>query len=211
MRVSLLGLRWAGLVALLVIGAGPVAASVFDVTADTSVLSGMPGFLVFDFIDGGPPDNAVTLGPLTSDGTQGAASIIGNVTGTGPWKFSDAGPSAFNELQVPFNPIGTSLSFSFTTTDNPADPGSSPDAFSFFILGTDLVTSLVTTSDPTGADSIFLYNIGQGAQGLSVYTVNESGFSIEVTPGSAPAPEPGSLALLVAGVVALFAKRRITR
>ena len=211
MRVSLLGLRWAGLVALLVIGAGPVAASVFDVTADTSVLSGIPGFLVFDFIDGGPPDNTVTLGPLTSDGTQGAASISGNVTGTGPWTFSDAGPSAFNELQVPFNPIGTSLSFSFTTTDNPPDPGSSPDAFSFFILGTDLVTSLVTTSDPTGADSIFLYNIGQGPQGLSVYTAIESGFSIQVTPGSAPAPEPGSLALLVAGVVALFAKRRITR
>ena len=210
MRGSLLGLCRAALVALLVAGAGPVAASAFDVTADTSLLSGMQGILVFDFIDGGPPNNAVTLSTLTSDGTQGATSITGNVTGTGPWTFSDAG-SAFNELQVPFNPIGTSLAFSFTTTDNPSDPGSSPDAFSFFILGTDLVTPLITTSDPTGADSIFLYSIGQGTQGLSVYTANESGFSIRVTPASTPAPEPDSLALLVAGVVALSARRRVAR
>ena len=56
---------------------GPVAASSFDVTIDSTALNGVDAVLVFDFIDGGPPDNAVTLSALTSNGTQGSASPSG--------------------------------------------------------------------------------------------------------------------------------------
>jgi hypothetical protein len=207
MRLRTFGLPTA---AVLAASMGFVAAganaSAFDVSVDSAPLSGNPAVLVFDFIDGGSPSNTVVLYALTSNGTQGPVSTTGNVTGTGPWTFSDVGPSFFNELQVPYNPMGPSLSFSFATTDNAPDPGSLPDAFSFFILDTDLITPLITTNDPTGADSLFLYSIGQG---LGVYTADQHGFSIQVTP-SQTMPEPGTLLLFCAAVGVFIARRRFT-
>jgi hypothetical protein len=89
-------------------------------------------------------------------------------------------------------------------------PSSTPDGFSLF-MGSDPFTPLFTTDDPTGSDDLFLYSIGAGAQGLSVYNLVpvRTGFSISVSPSQAP--EPGSLALLVAGVVALSTRRRFMR
>jgi len=210
-----------GLAVALLLGAGIARAGTFDVTINSPSLFGSPAVLVFDFTDGGPPDNTVLLSTLTSNGTQGSTSIVGNIndlggTGIGPWTFSDApvpadpsNPSSFNELQVTFGPMGSLVSFSFTTTDNPPDGGSFPDAFSFFILNPDQ-SFLVTTDDPTGANALFLYSIGQGADGLSVFTADLSEFSFTVTPAQA-APEPASLALLAAGLAALSTRRRHTR
>jgi hypothetical protein len=203
-RAGLLGL-------LLIFHTAAAASAVFNVTVDSTVLSGSPGVLVFDLIDGGPPDNSVILSALVSDGTQGATSTAGGVTGSGPWLFTDAGGSFFNELQIPFNPMGSSLSFSFTTSDNPPDPSSFADSFSFFILNTDLTTPLITTDDPTGANSVFLYSFGQGEQGLLVYTADQDDFSIAVIPQPSVVPEPGTLALLVGGIVALSTRRRSKR
>jgi hypothetical protein len=178
--------------------AGPT----FKVTLDTTFLSGLPAVLAFDFIDGGTPSNSLTLSPLTSDGIQGSISTTGDVSGTAPWIFSDN--SLFNELLVSFAPMGSSLSFSFTTTDKPPDPGSFPDGFSFFILNTDLST-LITTDDPLGANSLLQYSLGDGANGLTVFAPDQTGLSIVVTP-TFSAAEPGSLALValafLAGLVA---------
>jgi hypothetical protein len=211
MRVYTKGLLLAaGLAVSLLFSAGGVYATAFVVTIDSTSLSGSTAVLAFDFIDGGPPHNTVNLSTLISNGTQGSTSTIGNVTGTGPWTFSDAGNSFFNELLVTFSQMGSALSFSFTTTDNAPDLGSFSDAFSFFILGIDLITPLITTDDPTGANALFLYSIGQGVQALNVYAPEQTGFSIRVVP-SQSAPEPGSLALLVVGVVALSMRKRLLR
>jgi len=211
MQFRLRNLAHAGLLGLLlIVHTGAAVSAVFNVTVDTG-LSGSPGILVFDFIDGGPPDNSVILSAIVSDGIQGSTSITGNVFGAGPWIFSDTGPSFFNELQIPFNPMGSLLSYSFTTSDNLPDPGPFPDSFSFFILDTDGVTPLITTDDPTGANSIFLYSLGQGGQGLLVYTADQTGFSIAVIPQPSAVPEPGTLALLVVGIMALSARRHSKR
>src|SRR5205823_9749472 len=103
--------------------------------------------------------------------------------------------------------LGTSMSFSFTTTDNPPDPGSFPDSFSFFVLDSSAVFPLITTNAPGGSDALFEFDItGLGANSLNVYTPDQSGFSIQVSaPGGIP--EPGSLALLAAGFSAFFARR----
>jgi hypothetical protein len=192
----------------LLISSAGLNALTFDVVVNTTSLNGLDATLAFDFLDGGSPSNTVILSTLTSDGTQGATSASGDVTGSGPWTFSDLGnTSIFNELLVDFTPMGTSLAFSFTTTDNPPDPGSSPDSFSFFVL-----TPLITTDEPLGSNALFLFNLGQGAQGLTVYNpilLPDQIFSIEVTPAPG-APEPGTLALLAAGFGAMLWRRRST-
>ena len=180
-------------------------ATTIDVTVDTSFLNGLPAVLAFDFIDGGPPDNTVTLSALTSDGTQGSPSTTGNVTGTGPWTFSDAGGGAFNELLVPFNPMGTSLLFSFTTTDHPP-AGPVPDGFSMFVLNASATSTLINTNDPTGADALFVLGIGQGFAGATQYEPQQTGFAVTLTPVR-PLPEPGSLALALLGTLTLLARR----
>ncbi|HKE84701.1 MAG TPA: PEP-CTERM sorting domain-containing protein [Vicinamibacterales bacterium] len=199
------------------LASGVAHASTFDITVDSTFLSGNPAVFIFDFIDGGPPDNEVTLSALISSGVPASPSYIGNLAaiGTGQWTFSDAGGSFFNELQLPFVTMGPSVSFSFTTTDNAPGPGSLPDAFSFFVVSIDdFTTPLFTTSDPTGANALLLFNLGQGASGLSVYGHDQSGFSIQVRePGVPPeqVPEPSSLALFAFGTAAMFARRRIVR
>ena len=201
----------AGMGLVVVLGAARAHAGAFDVTIDSTPLQGTAAVLVFDFFDGGPPDNTVDLSALSSDGTQGATTIIpaGSITGTGPWHFPDAGSP---ELQVSFTKLGTFVSFSFVTSDNPADPlsGSSPDAFSFSILNPDL-SPLIATDEPLGSNALFLYNIGEGPDGLAIFnpqlTPEQAGFSFVVTPAQS-VPEPTSFALLAAGLVALSTRRR---
>ena len=207
MRVFLSTLFRIWVVALGFVSVGAMA-SVFNVTVDTGFLNGSPSVLGFDFIDGGSPSNSVTLSSLTANGTIDATSITGDVTGTGPWMFADS--SLFNELLVAFNPTGSSLTFSFSTSDNAADPGSSPDAFSFFVLATDLITPLITTNDPTGANALFLFSLGQGAAGLAVYSPEQAGFSIEV---AAPQsiPEPSTIALLAAALLIVGRRKRLLK
>src|SRR5437660_10451333 len=83
-------------------------ATTINVTINSTALNGVAAVLAFDFIDGGPPDNTVTLSALTSNGTQDSTSTTGNVTGTGPWVFSDAGESLLKGMLVTFNQRGTS-------------------------------------------------------------------------------------------------------
>ncbi len=191
---------------LAILTASSVLATTIDVTIDSSFLNGLPAVLAFDFIDGGPPDNDVTLSALTSDGTQFSTSTTGNVTGGGPWTFSDAGASFFNELLVTFNPMGTSLSFSFTTTDNGPSTGSLPDAFSMFVLDPTATSAVITTDDPTGADALWVFDLGEGANGIRTYAPDQAGFSVSAVPAQMPGPSP--LALLLAGAAAWLAGGR---
>jgi hypothetical protein len=184
-----------------------VGATTFNVVINSSGFSGSSATLAFDFLDGGPPSNTVTLSALTSNGTQGLTQLTGGVSGSGPWTFTDA--AFFSELLISFDPLGTTMSFSFTTSDNPASPGSFPDAFSFFVLDSSATLPLITTDAPGGSDALFEFDFsGQGIGGLSVYTPDQTGYSIEVSsPGTAP--EPGSLALLAGGIMALLVRRRV--
>ncbi len=202
----------AAIVALLSVPSALVRAATFDVAIDTSFLNGMQAVVAFDFIDGGtPPDNSVVLSPLTSNGTQSSTSTTGNVIGSGPWTFSDAGGSFFDELLVAFNPMGTSLSFSFTTTDKPPEEGALPDGFSMYVLDSSGLLPLIATDDPTGAGALFLYSFGQGSRGMSVFGVDQQGFTVNATAGPNPAPEPGIPSLLLAGAIALLMRKRLVR
>jgi hypothetical protein len=182
-----------------VLVAGNVCATPIQVTVDTSSLAGTVANLAFDLIDGGPPPNSVTVFDFASDGTLGTTIVLtGDVTGALPGLVTIGDTTGFNEYLQDIA-LGTFLTFRFDTTGNPADigAGSSADAFSFFLLDPQTGLSLVPTSDPTGAGSLLLYSIGE-LEPLQVFS--ESVQAIEV-PSSAP--EPGGLALVVAGLLGL--------
>lgn len=214
--------RWHILVPLglsLLLASGVARSVAFDVTINTGTLAGGNGVLAFDLIDGGPPSNTVQLSAITTDGSPVDTSTEGGVSGSGPWEITDS--SFFNELQISYSPLGATISFSFSTANNPpdADAGSLPDSFSLFLLGPSLLDpsaliSLLSTTDPTGADALFLFSFGSGAQGFEVYQTTSTsveGFFVQVRESPPTGvPEPGSLALLAIGATAAFLRRRRT-
>lgn len=174
------------------------AAIIYDVNINTTGLSGVFGNLAFDLINGdGANNNSVSITQLTTDGT-------GLVT----TDFSISDVLFFNEVQRSLT-FGTFLSFSFSATTNFA--GGTPDSFSFFLLNSSGTLSLVTTSDPTGADSLFGLDLDGTAAGLltTSFATEPQGVSVTVAP-AAPIPEPASLATwsLMAAGIGVFARRR---
>jgi hypothetical protein len=207
---NLRGLRSTlGLLAIVVLLSSGAHGVPIRITIDTSSLAGTDAALAFDFINGGPPANSMTIFGFASDGTLGAASSTGGVTGTFPGTVTIADTAFFNEYLQHIR-LGTSLAFSFDTTGNAAAPVSFPDAFSFFLLDADAMASLVSTSDPTGADSLLFYSIGE-ANPLVTFSSNAVTIRVGQT-----VPEPGALALAMAsllafGVVRMAGKRARSR
>jgi len=186
--------------------AGGLHAAPIQVTVDTSLLAGSTIDLAFDLTDGGPPDNTVTITGFTTDGSLDAAAIVtqGQVTGTLPGTVQLADTLGFSEYLQGIV-LGSSLQFIFDTTGKIADPGSFPDAFAFFLLDAGLP---IPTSDPTGANALFLYNIGDAAP-LQVYASDAVTVrAVDVTNG---APEPGVAALAIAALLALGVVRKVRR
>jgi len=184
-------------------------ASPLLVTVDTSALTGVSAIIAFDLTGGPTPGNTVTLSNFATDGTLGSSSTTGTVSGAFPGIVTlDDTITFFNEYSQA-ETLGTTFSFAFDTTGNaPADPAF-PDGFSLFLLDPNNVgpfgpLPLVSTSDPTGADSLLLYNIGE-PDPLSVYQ------SDAVTVSVTGVPEPGTLALALAGLLALPVLRSVRK
>ena len=178
----------------------PVLAEPIRVTIDTGALSGTGATVAFDLIDGGSPANTVDLSSFTTDGALGGSSTSGGASGSFPGLVTLPDTSFFSEYLQSIT-LGTFLSFVFDTTNDAADPGSFPDAFSLFILDAAATASLVDTSDPTGANAIFVYNIGESSP-LVVYTANGLTVTVERL-NSVPEPGAPLLALTAFGLMLL--------
>jgi hypothetical protein len=177
----------------------PAYASPILVTVDTSALAGTQADLAFDLIDGGPPPNTVTLSGFTTDGTLGASSSTGDVTGAFPGTVTLADTSFFNEY-LQNETLGTTFQFILDSTNLPADLTSFPDGFALFLLDHATGLSLVTTSDPTGADALFLWSLGT-TTAPDLYSSD----TVHVTIGPVnPAPEPSTLSLAMIGIAGLI-------
>lgn len=164
--------------------AGPI-----PVTINTSLLAGTGAILAFDFVDGGPPGNTVAILNFNTDGTLGLVSTIGDVSGTLPGQVTLGDASFFNEYAQAIVLVNF-ISFIFDATANIPDSGSFPDAFSLFLLDPLTGLSLVTTSDPTGANALFLYSIGE-PNPLALYASSQVTVSVQTV------PEPGGLVLVL--------------
>jgi hypothetical protein len=196
--------------------AGAASAVPYQVTIDTTALSGAAAQLAFDFVDGGSPANTVVISGFTTDGTLGLSSTVGGVVGTLPGSLSLTDTAFFNEYLTDIT-LGTSISFVFTPTQNAPDPGSLPDAFSMFLLDPTTGLSLFGTTDPTLADALFQFDIdGTAAGALSAYSVPLQLAGVTVTPVEQGVPLSGTPWLMLAGGLALLTmrtsqRRRLTR
>lgn len=178
---------------LFLFGAPVADAAPVTFTIDTSSFVGSSGAVVFDFIDGGSPANVATVSNFSTDGTLGSAFIIGDVSGTllGAVQFGDQ--QFFNELLQELV-FGTSFTFSLSTTSGAADQASLPDGFSVFLLDSN-GNSIVQSSDPTGANAIFLVSLGEAVP-LKVFSANLVTVQNSV-------PEPSSIELVAASLIIL--------
>lgn len=177
---------------MLLSGISIAHAAPIGITIDTSALSGTASQLAFDLIDGGPPENTIIISNFSTDGTLGTASTIGDVTGALPGTLSLSDSSFFNEYLQDLM-IGSHISFVIEDSGNAPDFTSFPDGFSVFLLDPSTGLPLSSTSDPTGADSLFLLNIGISS-GLEIFQAD----NVSVT--ATTVPEPNSLLLVIAGL-----------
>lgn len=187
---------------------GASADTLYQVTINTTSLAGTAGTLAFDFTDGGPPSNQVTISDLESDGMLGNSATTGSVSGSAPTSFTLRDTVFFSEL-VQGLTLGKQLSFQLDATTNAPSPGSLSDTLSFFLLdGTGVsnsasAASLITTTDPTQANSLFTLQIdGTNGADVSIFSASPT-VSVTFGPVTNPVtgvPEPAPLPLLALGL-----------
>lgn len=166
-------------------------------TVDTSAISGTAGQIAFDFVDGGSPENNVTVSRFTTNGIPGSSSGFGSVVGNLSTGFTLSDDHFFSEYLLDFV-FGTTFSFLLSSTNNPPDINSFPDAFSLFILDVASGQSLTATTDPTGGNALFLLSTGTPSS-LDLYLSRE----IQVT--TASVPEPGTIWMVALALcIAIF-------
>jgi len=193
------------LASLILIGslASPAFADVVDITVDTSALNGTAAQLAFDFVAGGPPENSITITGFSTDGTLGSQSSTGSVTGTLPGDVTLSDTSFFNELLANIT-LGNSFSFQVDST-NLAPTGAFPDEFSLFVLDT-MGNPLMTSSDPTGADSLVTIDLTGGPS--STVTAYTSSVSL-APPATSAVPEPSTLIPMAVAAGLILLTRRV--
>jgi hypothetical protein len=179
------------------------------VNIDTAPIQGQTGYLAFDFLGGAPVEsNTIVISSFTSNASLGTLVLTGGASGTlvpGPATLNDS--QFFNELLQAVT-FGSTTSFSLDLTTS-VSPGGIPDAFAFYLL--DSTQNPYTTSDPTGANSLFDINVDGSSLTPRVYTSPSA--SSTVTPAATTVPEPNSVVLLAAAIVslALLGRRREAR
>ncbi len=175
------------------------------ITIDTRSLAGTGGQLAFDLVDGGAPGNSIVLGSFAGDAVLGASSAMGGVAGQLPSAVTLSDTVFFNEYLQSLV-FGDSLSFVFESSSNAAS-GFAPDAFSVFVLDSGGLP-LGTTTDPTGANALFIYDIGV-PQGLQVFQSTVVVVSAQAPPTGVP--EPAGWLLVMTALLALVLARPASR
>ncbi len=163
------------------------AVSIYNISINTTALSGQNGLLAFDLLhgDGLLTNNTASVSNLATNGVLSSSA-----------SFAITDVSFFNEVLRDIT-FGTFLNFTLQLTENNVVPGA--DQFSFFLLNSSSFLPLFGTTDPTGADALFAIDITGAARGISFpFNAPSENVSWSATP-QAPAgvPDAGSTASLL--------------
>lgn len=178
----------------------------FKSTFNTSTYSGTNARLAFDFIGGdGNIHNSVIVSNFFTDGSLGSPTNMGDVTGILPATSTLQSTSFFNEILQPIA-LGNAIGFDLNISEFIDAGATLPDALSVFLLDGNN-QPLFNTTDPTGANALFVVNIdGSTPGGLNVYTATPDTSSPMVWSVST-IPEPSVLQLSVAGLIGFGVSR----
>lgn len=201
--------RWClGIIALAC--ATQIHATVFEVTLDTSALTG-DAVLAFDLNAGDAPASSVTIFDFAPVNILGTSSVaFGQVSGTldttltlGNALDDSIGSSEFLQNIT----LGSILTFRFSSMGGlPVDLNGAPDLFTVALLDTTLL-SLVTTD--LLSDVLVAHSIGETALPSSASSVLDPAtgeavaLTVSVTAVANGVPEPGGGSLAMAGLLAL--------
>ena len=196
------------------------ADAVYNVSLNTASLAGnssAPFAVDFQLTSGKTPSAVVNNATLSnfSLGTGGSAGTgspfpnSGNASGSlsSTVLLSTSGGSFFNEFSQFFIP-GPILTFQLDLTNNPQS-GGAPDEFSFQLI--DKTGHGLTTTDPSGSNSLFLIDLTGSPLTPLIFTANAEGFT--TTPAivqSTPEPSTASF-LLLAGALLVFSGSKLFR
>jgi hypothetical protein len=191
------------------VSAAPIT---YDVTVDTSSISGAAGSLDFNFNPGPLVTQAASLQILnfTSNGTLGGSpTLTGNVTGTLPSALTFNNGTGFNDYFGGFT-FGTTISFKVSLSgaalSTPDGTSTSGSTLAFSMFSDAAGTTPTLTSDATNG---FAFTVDVNLDGTT--TVTNSSAQTTVGPvGSSTSPEQGTLTL-TAVAIGLWFMFRILR
>lgn len=177
-------------------------------SVDTSVLAGRTGTLAFDFI--GDIGNTATIASFQTSGSASPGITIGNTNSILPSPTSlITGTSFFNEVTVDLI-FGSLITFKVEMSQSAPGAGGTPDALSLFFLDSASGLPMFSTSDPTGANALFMWSVdGSLMDGLSIYQAVEVAASAQ--PGAAQIPEPASVLLILPVLAMLIMREHLAR
>jgi hypothetical protein len=170
----------------------------YQITTDTSSIAGTSGYLDFQFNPGPGTTQAATATVVgfSSDGTLGGfPQLTGDAAGALPGDVVLNNTDQFNDYFEGFQfgeAVAFRVAFSGPAVTSPDGISNSGSTFAFSLYAADQVTPLLT-SDPSGAVAGVDVNLDG--------TITPTSLSGVAT--VAPAPEPGSALLLVAGLLGL--------
>jgi len=188
----------------------------FDVSLNTSALSGTPQILAFGLNDSDGSTNTVSLTDFNfgaGSAVSGTAdcTLLGSLTGAGcsgdltsAVTLTDTTSETFFDQEFQ---AGSSLSFELTTTNDFA--GATPDGFAMYLCNSTL-TACYSDDPSTGA----LLVLGLGGTPLTPSSFTLNGASAQSLPAPVvtestvtPVPEPSSIVLLFVGFALLILTR----
>jgi hypothetical protein len=194
--------------ALLFCLALPALADTYDVTVDTSSISGTAGSLDFNFNPGGFQAQAASLQilDLSSNGSlAGSPELTGDVSGALPSTVTFDNGTGFNDYFEGFT-YGSTLSFDVSlygpalSSPNGASTFGSTFAFSMFSDAAGTIPAL--TTDTTEG---FAFIVNVNLDGST--TVTDFSDQTTVESGTSVIPEPDSLLLIATGLAMIVVAR----